>query len=618
MKNASFLIPLLAAIILFSCEYQPSEVYNRTVNRDVTPPLIQAVELNIDADTLYLYNSMEIKFQFQSDNQEINLVNFSIDGIDLGSENSGSGTFQLQTGQLAVGIHDLVIEVYTGSGTGSLADELGVEGFVASESWKLVMMDYYFPEISKTVENGLLKIKWKEYRASNFMEYAISRSGPHLNDTEIKRVKTNEFIDSTYVGELAQYYVQAITRENIPFSGDGLYLDPDLPQIFYSVEDSNKYLVRWSKSKYYNAIDTFAVYQDIEYDFNSDNRVMATRDLNDTVYQVTGGCFGDMQYFKLRLVPRKTNAGYFPESYYWFQSTTWGFLGLSFRYPEGWPYCFPVKNDEFVYYDCNAVKRYSISQRRDVETLTYEPTGCSTCNFVITQSSNTGKYLTSYVDCDRDILFTSGTELDNYSIHSLQNITLGSHPAIAVSDTGTAIIQHYDGGFSLYDLSASAPLGYYPKNYFGDYAQALKISPSGEYFFVSADTLRMVRFRNGQFTDAFKLAYPNNIKFYEFDAVHPDRVIFWDGSTLSVNLCSDMSIVREVELKDDALLDIDYYNDEMLTYTDGHLLVRSFSNGSLIKDVPVHFNPTNWTEACYLVNHTIVYGKGLLYFIYPD
>jgi hypothetical protein len=253
-----------------------------------------------------------------------------------------------------------------------------------------------------------------------------------------------------------------------------------------------------------------------------------------------------------------------------------------------------------------------------VETLTYKPTGCSTCDFIVTQSSNTGKYLTSYVDCDRDILFTSGTSLNNYSIHKLQNITNGSHGAIAVSDTGTAIIQNSDGGLSLYDLSASAPLGYYPVNYWAGYVQSVKISADGQYFFVSTDTLKMVRFRDGQFTDIWKQAFPNNIKFYEFDAIRPDQVVFWNGSTLSVKQCSDLSVVRETELEDAGLLDIDYHNDEMLTYADGKLLVRRFSDGSLLKEVPVHFDPLNWTEACYLLDHTIVYGKGLLYFIYLD
>ena len=618
MNKNSFIIPLLLILLLYSCEYQPSEVYNRTVNQDVPAPQIQVVELNIDADTLYLYSSLEIKFRFQSSNQAITAVNFLIDGTSVGSVYSASGTFTLQTGQIAAGTHDLGIEVYTSSGTGSLAEELGMEGYVASQSWKLVILDFYYPEISKTIENGLLHLKWNNYKASNFKEYAIVKAGPFLNETEIKRVKTSEFTDSSYVGEWAYYSVRVITKDDNLFSSNTFYLEPDLPVLTYSVEDSNRYTVRWSKSKFYNAIDTFTVYQGRAYDYSGTKKVKATRDPNDTIYQVSSACFGDELNFALRLVPKKTNAGFVPGSYSQYESATWGMLGFVFSYPNSFPYIFQVKNDEFVYYDCYRVSRYSLSQRRNVETLTYEPTGCSTCSFVLTQGSNSGKYLTSYVDCNRDVLFTDGTALNKYSIHKLQNITNGAHTFIAVSDSGTAIIQNMDGGLNLYDLSASTPLAYYRKNYSGDYVQGLKISSTGEYFFVLADTLRMVHFKNNQFTDAWKQPYPNNIKFYEFDPVNSNQVIFWNGSRLSVKLCSDLSVVNEYDLNDEGLLDIDYVNDEMLTCTKGHLLVRNFSNGTLVKDVPVNFDPLNWAEACYLINHTIVYGKGLLYFIYPD
>ncbi len=618
MIKTSFISPLLFILLLYSCEYQPSEVYNRTVNQDVAAPQIQVVELNIDADTLYLYSSLEIKFRFQSSNQAITAVNFLIDGVSVGTVYSASGTFTLQTGQITKGLHDLGIEVYTSSGTGSLAEELGAEGYVASQSWKLVIQDYYYAEINKNIDNGFLHLTWNEYNASNFKEYVIYKSSPIMGETEIKRVNTSEFTDSSYVGEWAYYNVRVITRDGNTFSTNNFFIESDLPVLTYSVEDSNRYIVRWTKSKFYNAIDTFTVYQGPSYNYSITQKVKATRNLNDTVYQVSGATFGDNLNFTLRLVPKKTNVSFDPGSYWQFESTTTGTLGFVFKkYLDVFPYIFQVKNDEFVYYDCDQVTRYSLSQQREMETLTYEPTGCSTCNFVLTQGSNSGKYLTSFVDCTRDILFAKGTALNSYSVHKLQNITNGSHTLMAVSDSGTAIIQNIDGGLNLYDLSASTPLAYYPKNYSGDYVQGLKISSSGEYFFVLADTLRLVHFKNNQFADAWKQPGPTDIKFYEFDPLNSNQVIFWNGSKLSVKSCSDLSVVNEYDLDDAGLLDIDYYNDEMLTCTKGHLLVRSFSDGTLLKDIPVNFDPMNWAEACYLIDHTIVYGRGLLYFIYP-
>jgi hypothetical protein len=614
MKIKSLLYLLLVVFIACSCEFQPSEVYNRTVNRDVTAPQIQVVELNIDADTLYLYGSVNIKFKFKSNNQAIELVNFLIDGVDIGSVSSESGIFYLQCGEVKDGTHELKIEVYTASGTGSLAEELGAEAFVASQSWTLILDRSYVPAIWSTVENGLLHVKWTDYRASNLKEYVIHKG---FSDQVTRRTKTSEFVDSSYVGEYTSYIVDVVTQDDIVYSVSYLYTVPDLPLISYSVEDSNRYLVKWTKSRYYNAVDTFSVYQGTEYDDNCSTHVKSTRDPNDTTYQVTSGCFGDLLNFKLKLVPRKTNADGSVSSYF-FESHTFGILGFPFKTMDNTPYLMQVKQDEFVYYDFDSLKRYSVTEKRALEKLSYVPTGCYTTNFSNTQVSNTGRYLTSYVDCNSDLLFTKGTDLQQYSVHKLQKITGSFALNIAVSDAGTALIQNLDGGLNLYDLTTSAPLAYYKKNYTDDFARALKISPDGEYFFLLADTLRLVHFKDTLFTDVWKQPNPVNIKFFEFDPLHANQVIFWNGSKLSVNLCSDMSVVSEFPLNDAALLDIDYYNHEMLTCRNGHLLVRSFTDGSLIKDIPMNINPLSWPGAWQLIDHTLVYGRGLLYFIYPD
>jgi hypothetical protein len=184
----------------------------------------------------------------------------------------------------------------------------------------------------------------------------------------------------------------------------------------------------------------------------------------------------------------------------------------------------------------------------------------------------------------------------------------------AVSDKGTAIIPNYYGGLEMVDLKTSSTLGYYHKNYPGYYAEGLKISPNGDYFLELADSLRLVQFKNALFTEVWKLATQNNI-FFEFDPVNPDRFVIRDGSELSVMMCQDLSVVREFELNDELLLDIDYYNNELLAYANGHLYVRSFEDGSLIKDVPINTDPFTWQQTWLLINHTIVSGKGLLYFI---
>lgn len=613
MKKISFL-PLLAFIIfLSSCEYQTSEVYNRPVNRNIAPPNIQVVELNIDEDTLIIYWSMEIKFKFHSDNQAIKTTRFLIDGKSIGTVESDTGSFTVSGTNIEEGLHVLTVEICTASGTGSLADDMGAETFVSSQSWKLVISKGYYAGVKKTVENGLLHIKWNPYYASNFKEYIICKWGEGSWDYEITKVGTCEYIDSSYVGEWATYSVSVNTEDDIISNKYELNLASDLPAMFFGAGDSNYNVVKWNRSKYYNAVDSFLIFQGNEYDVNYSNKVKSTHNINDTTYRVPVDILGDPARFKLRVVPKKNNIKYFPYSYSYFESQTGGILGFAFKTPDNNLFCRRLNNDEFIYYDCDVLSRYSISQHRTVDNLLYQdPDRCNICYENI-QVSNSGKFITSYVGCRRDLLCAKGVDIHQYSVLKLQNITGGNPSVMAVSDAGTAIIGNSTGGFNLVDLVTFMPIGFYERNYEWDNIQTVKISPTGEYFFVYADTLRLLQLKNGEIKDIWK-ANPGEINYYNFDSDNPDRLVIWNGSKLSIRSCSDFSLVSEYSLSDASLIDIDYTAGEILTYSDGHFYVRSLSDGSLVKDVPINVSTIVY-ENCCLVNHTIVVGQGFLYFI---
>ncbi len=290
------------------------------------------------------------------------------------------------------------------------------------------------------------------------------------------------------------------------------------------------------------------------------------------------------------------------------------YLGYRYKLRDGNPDCLRVNNDEFIYYTCDSLIRYSISQHHAVEKFYYpDQDDCNYC-FEKALISNSGKYIVSYVGCNLDIFLSKGSDFQQYSVHKLQGPDMGQFSNMAVSDEGTAIMINSNGGLNLYDLATSATLGYYPKNFTGDSYTPLKISPTGEYFFIPADTLRLVRFKNGKFTEVWK-PNSNEILFYDFDSHNPNQLVTFNGSKLSLRLCADFSLVSEFDLKEDLLLNIDYLAGEILTYAPGHLYIRSLSDGLLIKDVPTNINPWIQADRCYLVNHTIVSGWGLLYFI---
>jgi hypothetical protein len=185
---------------------------------------------------------------------------------------------------------------------------------------------------------------------------------------------------------------------------------------------------------------------------------------------------------------------------------------------------------------------------------------------------------------------------------------------IPVSDIGTSILTDNDMNLSIYDFKNSEILGKYIRNSFYPlYAGSLKLSKNGDYLIVIDDSLRLIHFSNNEFRPVSFLKKPVDKMLIEFDEVNPEQVIFWDGSQLSVKRCESFSTVYEFPLTE-TLLDIDYRNSEILSFTQGHLNVRSFIDGSLLKDVNINFIPS-WGRTCYLINHTIIYTAGLMYFI---
>ncbi len=86
--------------------------------------------------------------------------------------------------------------------------------------------------------------------------------------------------------------------------------------------------------------------------------------------------FGDRHRFRLRIVPKKTNIEYFPGITMVYlnqeQRATWGFV---LNYRMAYPYCLKVNRDEFIYFNCDSLIRYSISQHRAVDKFVLPRSG---------------------------------------------------------------------------------------------------------------------------------------------------------------------------------------------------------------------------------------------------
>jgi hypothetical protein len=433
--------------------------------------------------------------------------------------------------------------------------------------------------------------------------------------TEIARLKSAYFIDSSYVGEKVRYDVEVIKDDAQILPWGFLELGKDLQKLRLAQSEGNDFRIIWNKSKYYGAVDTFSLFLSTNYG-GSYSKIKETHNPDDTSHVITTEPFGSRIDLILKVVPKK-KIHYNPGNYSLFESYLEN-LTLGFPFDTRSQTTFKinqVSHDEFIYFNgCDSILRYSVSQRRIVEKLGYTPTGCYGCSFSGIMVSTSGKSLTTYVDCMNNVLLANTVDFSKSKVRNLKSLTGNMYvPDIPISDAGIMLLNNINGGFYLYDFNEDSTLAFYNKPIF--IARGLSISLNGDYLFLLHDSLRLVGYHNSQFTNIWSHSRYIDPRFYEFDGANPERMVIWDGNTFAIKQCSNFSTINEFPVTDDLILDIDYYNNKMLTWSTGFLKTRSLADGSLIQSVAYGLNPSYWYNSCSLVGNTIVCAQGVIYFL---
>ena len=398
MRNILYIfISIGFAIVLNSCEYKPIGEFDRKADENVAPPDIQVLDLNLDNnDTIFLYSGLEVAFRFASSSQGIKNVKFSVDGKETYNASIANGQFYIDYGVINEGNHTLLLEIVTATGTGSIAEHVGAEGFLFSKSWILVVDKSFYSKTTASSFNGLLKLAWPEYRNSDFKEYSITRDIGSMHEVEIKRSNIPEFIDNSYVGEGASYYVNVFTSDGKTIPWGHLYIKPELPFLALYASETHQYGIKWGKFKYYNAVGSFDLSQSFDNGITYTG-VKSTNLYSDSAMIIPDACFGDNLNFRLILVPGKNNIMNIPDNHLMFETKLSTYPGIKFinrdtRIEE----IFQVSSSEFVYSDrCSSLYRCSVSTKSSVDYMTYQPLACSGCLFIGLAVSPAGKYLTS-------------------------------------------------------------------------------------------------------------------------------------------------------------------------------------------------------------------------------
>lgn len=447
--------------------------------------------------------------------------------------------------------------------------------------------------------------------------------------TEIGRTSACEFIDKGHVGEETTYYVKYISSYSGALTTLGEARVPKEMSLRFYADKNNNWSVGWGKLKYYAAVGSITIRS-----YNTeDNGYRDETVTNDNIISsipISNAYFGKAHTYQILLTPKYFNPIYNPDDFYLYSL----FRSSYFRFVIGYP--FPifqnfmhVSNTEVLYhtnqYDFNytayndSIFRYSLTDNKIVDRYRYKPPNhyWSGDIYRALSTSPNGNYYLATISIVNSIIIGQSNNLSNFKITNPDPTITSNYfnPKIPISDIGTGIICGSDKKY-LYDFINDRSLGYI-QNYSNpdDY----NLSSDGKYiFFNYAYKIYLYEYNNNTINsiDTLNAGINESFNYFRFNPNEPNKAVAWSkySKILKVYSCPGLTVDKSFSMPEDYILDIDYQNNRILSFTSKLLVVRSLTDGSVLYQIPVSSNYV-WDCQCRLSGNSIFHPNGARYFL---
>lgn len=562
LKFAWFTFGLIILVTVNSCEYQTDKIYFKEVSKDVPPPDL-TVNLNLNSDTVYIYGYSTIKLSLKLTNKTLYAVKFFLDGTEYhyikydGDVNNYSFNIDLS----GKPVTKVTVEIYTSTGTGSIADKYNAEAFVyKSKEWILI----YEPEkpvINYAVVDGRLKMSWTPVKSSAKVKYYIS--SPDSKDSTYN----NWYIDSTYVG--GHKYISVSCADD-GVSGFGIYSEVDYVYPKFFIDNRSVFTVRWEKCKFYNNVKGYKI---------RINNFETELKPQDTAFIYRNGILGGYTSVEVRLLLKGYSqdnykfiyiaslSGYYPGSLLPAYSTYSGPM-------------FPYSGKTFYYWGMDNGARNLFQYSLDTKSITGR-IGITSSYYLSVSPNN--KYI--LYDESESMKLISGDGLSNLNSFPVKSITpnivyYGSN----ISDVATSVYYDFSkNSLIVYDMLNTKAICQIPVS---DYANQSKISANGKYIFEpKLNTLYAVD--NAAYSKVYSDASKSyQFKYFGFSPDNPTRIALYDGTTFYLRNCSDFNTISSFSLNNSFVVNVDFDKKKILTYSNNTFYVYSLTDGNLLNTIP--------------------------------
>lgn len=596
--------PLILGLLLSSCAYEPDGWYDAPVQPADEAPAVQVVELDLEADTVFVYGSRTVHFTFDAGRSDVLMVKLLVDGQVVDSLNEGAGSLEFSGYVEQPAIRELELQILVTSGTGSIADKLQAEGFVLSQKWVMVHDRYMAGDLRDSVDQGRLLLQWKTYKAADFECYEIVRGS--FNYKTLGKTLNPYFYIDTYVGEGDEFTVNVVTKKGQRHSWASLNVPRRLPVPRMVADGEDKYVVSWSPTKFYHA---FAGYH-LTVNYNSN---FSFTSINDTIVSVPV-VFGDMYQVSLQVKPVAGSTEFISNPYNFISSVslTAG-TSISIGHPA-W-ILKQLNATELACNDGQYLYVFSPEMGRVVRKTPIRNDDKNAygqlsplCRFFLGYTNNEAPFNPQYFVSN----LQTGELVPQASYKAL--INNGSN-STAIADNGWGIVvgPTYEAG---YDFT-TATQSYY-KSRSGSYSGDVYISSDAKYFVILTDSMYLKRFDKTKSTRLAAMGTFNLLaRNWEFNPLNSNELIMASDPKLVIYQCEPFVVKKQFSfLPGEFMLYIDFFRREVLTGMPKKLIIRNLDDWAIRKEIAISTNPTGISNIVLCNRYVILYGATMKRFTY--
>ena len=269
----------------------------------VTPPdaTVLRVDLGTPSDTLLIWGVVDLGYEAVARGRVVEV------GVYLGDKLMGTadpeGRVRFDVSGLADGVYPLRVVAAATTGSGSLADRLGLEFATALGSRMAIVENGPppLPDVRTRREDGALVVSWSRDRSRRFSRYVVTTDAYIRGaavEVEILDRNQTEWVDSTYIGGTATYTVQVLIADG-GGAAQSVTISEPLPQLLRAERIApGRVRLAWTETPYTTAFSRYVI-QRASSSREGGNQTFTVRDAGTTTFvdELPDAVFGESFHY---------------------------------------------------------------------------------------------------------------------------------------------------------------------------------------------------------------------------------------------------------------------------------------------------------------------------------